>query len=74
MFKEVTTHSPKYKLLDRLFQMIGMKLAQIRKQIQQIKEMLNRTERWGIIKKTTPQTNVSSMPCNNEHLNEKYIT
>ncbi|CAD8200746.1 unnamed protein product [Paramecium pentaurelia] len=74
IFKEVTTHSPKYKLLDRLFQMIGMKLAQIRKQIQQIKDMLNRTQRWGIIKKTTAQTNVSSMPCNNEPLNERYIT
>ncbi|CAK63963.1 unnamed protein product (macronuclear) [Paramecium tetraurelia] len=74
IFKEVTTHSPKYKLLDRLFQMIGMKLAQIRKQIQQIKEMLNRTQKWGIIKKTTSQTNVSSMPCNNEPLSERYIS
>lgn len=31
MFKELTTHSSKYKLLDRLFNMIGMKLGQVRK-------------------------------------------
>ncbi|CAD8122370.1 unnamed protein product [Paramecium sonneborni] len=74
IFKEVTTHSPKYKLLDRLFQMIGMKLNQIRKQIQQIKEMLIRTQRWGLSKKTTPQTHVASIPCNTQSLNENYIS
>ncbi|CAD8209393.1 unnamed protein product [Paramecium pentaurelia] len=74
IFKKVTKYSPKYKLLDRLFSMIGMKLNQIRKQIQQIKQMLIRTQRWGITKKTTPQTNVASIPSNPDALNENYIS
>ncbi|CAK62836.1 unnamed protein product (macronuclear) [Paramecium tetraurelia] len=74
IFKKVTTHSPKYQLLDRLFSMIAMKLNQIRKQIQQIKELLRKTQRWGLTKKPTPQTNVAAIPSNPDALSEKYIS
>lgn len=71
--------SLKYKLMNRLFDMVGRKLGQLRKMFIEAREFLERHDRWGPSQKKN-EVSLCCMPCNIQENNknwskklEKYI-